>query len=161
MSTAKTPGRAAKLTRVALTDVGRKPHSCPPEVVPSWARLVATHKAISGLFDTLHVLRERAADEGNPRRLTEDQLDQVRAAIVFTSAGLDACLRRLLRDALPKLISAGGGPQGKFKGHLIENRLKGELSKGNEARHHRYRSACVSYRSLRRGLGWRQPAIPT
>ncbi|MFF1613530.1 hypothetical protein ACFVYA_37675 [Amycolatopsis sp. NPDC058278] len=127
-----TAPRKPKLAKVELTKLGRKPHGCPPEVTPSWARLTATHKAITGLFDTLHVLRERAAQEGNPRRLTEDQLDQVRASIVFTSAGLDACLRRLLRDALPTLIRAGGSPHGKFTGYLHENRLKGELTKATK-----------------------------
>ncbi|GAB2554178.1 hypothetical protein [Kribbella endophytica] len=101
-------------------------------MTPSWVRLVATHKAICGLFDTLHVLRERAAEEGNPRRLTDDQLDQVRAAIVFTSAGLDACLRRLLRDVLPVLIKAGGPANGKFIGYLHESRLQGNLTKATK-----------------------------
>ncbi|MBB3662610.1 hypothetical protein FB384_001514 [Prauserella sediminis] len=125
--------RQSKLVKVELTALGRMPRSCPAEIVPSWAQLKATHKAVSGLFDTLHVLRQKAAIEGDPRgRLSEDQLDQVRAAIVFTSAGLDACLRRLLRDALPTLIRAGGQADGKFKGDLVQNRLKGELSKATK-----------------------------
>ncbi|GAA3556205.1 hypothetical protein [Kribbella ginsengisoli] len=130
---AKSQDRIPKLTRVQLTPLGRKPHGCPAAVTPSWARLTATHKAITGLFDTLHVLRERSAEEGNPRRLTEDQLDQVRAAIVFTSAGLDACLRRLLRDALPDLIHAGGAADGKFTGYMHEHRLRGELTKATKS----------------------------
>ncbi len=134
MSASAQPGRAPKLTRVTLTDLGRQPHRCPAEIKPSWARLKATHKSVSGLFDTLHVLREKAASEGDPRgRLSEDQLDQVRAAIMFTSAGLDACLRRLLRDALPGLIEGGGQAQGRFKGRTIETRLTGNLTKETKA----------------------------
>ncbi len=127
------PARASKLTKIELSRLGRKPRNCPPEVKPSWARLEATHRAIAGLFDTLDVLRKVAAQESDPRgRLTEDQLDQVRAAIVFTSAGLDACLRRLLRDALPCLIEAGGKAHGNFTGHLYKGRLRGELTEATK-----------------------------
>ncbi|WP_216209768.1 hypothetical protein [Amycolatopsis aidingensis] len=134
MSESTAATRIPKLTRVALTELGRKPRGCPDQVKPSWARLQATYKSVSGLFDTLHVLREKAAETKDARgRLSEDQLDQVRAAIVFTSAGLDACLRRLLRDALPALIEGGGKPQGRFKGHIIETRLIGNPAKETKA----------------------------
>lgn len=131
MSEPTTSERVPNLTRVALTGLGRKPHACPDQVKASWARLKATHKSVSGLFDTLHVLREKSvgARDDARGRLSEDQLDQIRAAIMFTSAGLDACLRRLLRDALPALIEGGGKPQGEFKGHVITTRLAGTLSR--------------------------------
>lgn len=124
---------ASKLLQIKLAALGRQPHGCPAQVKPSWDRLVAAHGSVSGLFDTLHVLREHAAKTKDPRgRLSEDELDQVRAAIVFTSAALDACLRRLLRDALPILISAGTEAAGRFTGYLQTERLRGELSKATK-----------------------------
>jgi hypothetical protein len=120
----------SKLLQIKLASLGRQPHACPAQVKSSWNRLVAAHGSVSGLFDTLHVLRERAAKTKDPRgRLSEDELDQLRAAIVFTSAALDACLRRLLRDALPVLIPAGPEAAGRFTGYLHTERLRGELSK--------------------------------
>jgi hypothetical protein len=125
---------ASKMVRIELAKLGRKPHGCPPEVQPAWARLVATHQAVGGLFDTLHILRLKAAAETDPRgRLSEDQLDQARAAIVFTSAGLDACLRRLLRDVLPVLLAAQSPAAGAFTRYLFENRLKGELTRATKS----------------------------
>lgn len=125
---------ASKLLQIKLAPLGRQPHGCPAQVKPSWDRLVAAHGSVSGLFDTLHVLREHAARTKDPRgRLSEDELDQVRAAIVFTSAALDACLRRLLRDALPVLISGGtADAAGRFTGYLHTERLRGELSKATK-----------------------------
>lgn len=124
---------ASNLSRIQLDSLGRQPHACPAQVKPSWDRLVAAHASVSGLFDTLHVLREHAArsKDKDPRgRLSEDQLDQVRAAIVFTSAATDACLRRLLRDALPTiLIPADTGAARRFTSYLHSERLGGALDK--------------------------------
>lgn len=86
-----------KLTLVELSDLPRKPHGCPPEVERSWARLVATHKSVGGLFTTLNELR--AGQDDMRGAVSETHRDQARAAIVFTAAGIDACLRTLLRDS--------------------------------------------------------------
>lgn len=116
----------SQLTLVELSDLPRKPHGCPPEVERSWARLVASRKAVAGLFTILNDLR-RAQDE--PRgRVSELHRDQARAAIVFTAAGMDACLRTLLSDALPTLLSEEGPAHGAFTRHFFANRLKGEMS---------------------------------
>lgn len=110
---------------VELSPLGRKPHGCPEEVQRSWARYVATHKSVTGLFNTLNELRR----QGDPRGpISEDQRDLARAAIVFTAAGLDACLRSLLRDALSTLLSTDGAAHGAFVKHFYEQRLGGNLS---------------------------------
>lgn len=52
---------------------------------------------------------------------------------MFTSAGVDACLRRLLRDVLPVLVPIDGTPaRGAYIKHLLENRLKGEVSRATK-----------------------------
>ncbi len=128
--TAGHPERS-KLTRVELSALPRKPHGCPPEIERSWARLQATHKSVSGLFTTLNDLR---AAQDDPRgAISELHRDQARAAIVFTAAGIDACLRTLLRDALATLLQDGNGPaHGAFTKHFMDNRLKGDLTQATK-----------------------------
>ncbi|MET7903379.1 hypothetical protein ABZS86_18690 [Streptomyces sp. NPDC005355] len=75
------------------------------------------------------MIRLKSAAESDPRgRLSHDQTDQLRAAIVFTSAGLDACLRRLLKDALPTLVNGNNAADGKFK-QFINDQLNEKASK--------------------------------
>lgn len=62
--------------------------------------------------------------------ISETHRDQARAAIVFTAAGIDACLRTLLRDALPTLLLTEGLAHGAFIKHVRDKRLKGELLPG-------------------------------
>ncbi|MFF6835784.1 hypothetical protein ACFY84_28665 [Streptomyces sp. NPDC012438] len=113
----------SKITKLELTPLGPQPRGCPAEVKGSWKYLVGAHDSVTGLFDTLHVLRLKSAEESDARgRLSHDQTDQLRAAIVFTSAGLDACLRRLLRDALPTLVNGNSAAEGKFK-HFVNEQL--------------------------------------
>ncbi|MER5302153.1 hypothetical protein ABT039_22220 [Streptomyces lasiicapitis] len=112
----------SKLTLVELSDLPRKPHGCPPEVERSWARLVATYRSVSGLFTTLNELR--AAQSDMRGAISESHRDQARSAIVFTAAGIDACLRTLLRDSLSTLLRTGGPAHGAFTRHFIDNRLK-------------------------------------
>ncbi|MDX3165790.1 hypothetical protein PV516_18570 [Streptomyces scabiei] len=116
----------SKLTLVELTDLPRKPQGCPPEVERSWARLVAAHKSVAGLFTTLNELRTAQNDPRGP--ISEVHRDQARAAIVFTAAGIDACLRTLLRDSLHTLLSTTGDAHGAFVKHFMDNRLTGEMT---------------------------------
>jgi len=51
-------------------------------------------------------------------RLRRDQVDLLRAAMVFTSSGLDAVCHRLVRDAAPPLIERGGGAKAQFDAYL-------------------------------------------
>ncbi|GGN40956.1 hypothetical protein [Streptomyces fuscichromogenes] len=45
---------------------------------------------------------------------------------MFTAAGIDACLRTLLRDSLPTLLATPGDA------HFLANRLTGELTKATK-----------------------------
>ncbi|MFJ1551895.1 hypothetical protein [Streptomyces sp. NPDC088246] len=79
------------------------------------------------------MIRLKSAGDTDPRgRLSHDQTDQLRAATVFTSAGLDACLRRLLKDALPTLINGNSAAEGKFK-QFINEQLNEKASKAFRA----------------------------
>ncbi|MFG2800599.1 hypothetical protein [Streptomyces pseudovenezuelae] len=120
----------SKLTLVELTALPRKPQGCPPEVERSWARLTATHKSVAGLFTTLNELR--ASQDDMRGAISETHRDQARAAIVFTAAGVDACLRTLLRDSLPTLLATPGGAHGAFVEHFMNNRLNGPLTKATK-----------------------------
>ncbi|MEV6738629.1 hypothetical protein AB0N14_17540 [Streptomyces sp. NPDC051104] len=111
----------SKIVKLELTPLGNRPRNCPPEAQGAWNYLVGAHASVSGLFDTLHVLRLKSAEESDPRgRLSHDQTDQLRAALVFSSSGLDACLRRLLRDALPVLVNGNTDAEGRFKAFVNE-----------------------------------------
>lgn len=119
----------SNVTRLKLTALGRQPHGCPDEVKRSWRYLVGAHDSVSGLFDTLHVLRIGSVRDKDLRgRLSHNQTDQLRAAIVFASAGLDACLRRLLRDALPTLVNGNSAAEGRFN-KFIHEQLNDKASK--------------------------------
>jgi hypothetical protein len=120
----------SKLIRVELSALPRKPHACPTEIQRSWARLLATHKSVSGLFTTLNNLR---AAQDDPRgAISELHRDQARAAIVFTAAGIDACLRALLDGALVTLLSGAGPAHGAFTKHFMDNRLKSDLTQATK-----------------------------
>lgn len=106
------------ITELKLSQLPRKPNNqrC-GEIDAAWRYLGSAHKSVSGLFDAFNVLRGVALERtGDARgRISNDLQDQLRAAIVFTSAGLDACLTRLLQDALPVLVQGNAQAEKKFK----------------------------------------------
>lgn len=99
-------GPAGNLTKLHLTKLGSRPYSC-PEIVTAWWRLRSTHESVTGLFDTLYLVRRTRASANNSStrgRLSSDAQDLLRAAIVFTSAGVDASVQALIEGAAPLLI---------------------------------------------------------
>lgn len=92
---------------LSLTPLSRKPTGS--AVSGAWQYLVGAHTSVTGLFDALATVR--AASTTDPRgRPARDETDLLRAAIVFTSSGVDASCKRLLRDTLAILID--GNEQG-------------------------------------------------
>ncbi|MGY4974207.1 hypothetical protein ACWGCC_34210 [Streptomyces nigrescens] len=89
--------------------------------------MVATHAVVSGLFVTLNDLR--AAQDDMRGAISETHRDQARAAIVFTAAGIDACLRTLLRDSL---LLAEGPAHGAFVSHFMSERLKDKVTEATK-----------------------------
>src|SRR6266508_2282304 len=65
--------------------------------------LASAYDSVEAVLQTLNTVRQqRRLETGRTlRRLTSPEEDLLRAAIVFTGAGLDATLKQLIRDALP------------------------------------------------------------
>ena len=113
------------LTDFQLRPLPDAPAGRCPEVRQPWRYLAATHETVGGLLESFTVVRERARQEKrSPRgRLSADQVNLLRAALVFTSSGLDATCQSLLTHALPRLISTGGSAQKRYA-KFIELQLK-------------------------------------
>lgn len=81
-----------------------------PEVRRAHRYLSATHASVSGLLDAFTFVREQAATERGTAagRLRSDEVNLLRAALVFTSSGLDATCHALIHDCAPRLIRRGG-----------------------------------------------------
>jgi hypothetical protein len=79
--------------------------------------LASAYDSVEAVLMTLETLRElRRAETGDVRgRLTSPEEDQLRAAIVFTGAGLDATLKQLIRDTLPSLLELNDQAHKKFE----------------------------------------------
>jgi hypothetical protein len=79
--------------------------------------LEGAHASVNSLLDALEVVRgaKRGESDETRGRLSNDETELLRAAIVFTSSGLDATLHRLVRDALPLLaVDTSKGSYVKF-----------------------------------------------
>lgn len=107
------------LTKLRLTALGNRPYKC-PQVVSAYWLFRSTHESVAGLFDTLYLVRERAGKnkQSTTGPLSRDAQDLLRAAIVFTSAGLDACMTDLLADAVPCLSIGNSTARGKFERYV-------------------------------------------
>ena len=99
-----------------LAELAEAPKGRCPEIRRAQRYLVATHGSVGGILDSYNVVREkRVSWHGHGAgRLSRDELDLLRAALIFTSSGLDACCQTLVRDSLPKLIELGGTAKTKF-----------------------------------------------
>ena len=87
---------------IALTPLPRKPIGV--AVAGAWQYLVGAHASVTGLFDALATVRATTNATEARGRLASDETDLLRAAIVFTSSGVDASCKRLLRDTLAIVI---------------------------------------------------------
>jgi hypothetical protein len=79
--------------------------------------LASAYDSVVAVLDTLEAIRElRKEQNGDVRgRLTAQEEDLLRAAIVFAGAGLDATLKQLIRDTLPALLAVNSGAHEKFE----------------------------------------------
>ncbi len=82
------------------------------------------------LLETLEVIRAiRREERGDIRgRMPENEADLLRAAVVFTGAGLDATLKQLIRDTLPKLLEENEQAQTKFEAFAADRLGTGEIA---------------------------------
>lgn len=87
--------------------------------------LTSAHQSVNGVLANLTELRKLHQQKTgrDPRgRLTESHEDLLRAAVLFTGAGLDATLKQLLRDALPLVIDKSPEARDKFQ-TMVEKEL--------------------------------------
>lgn len=122
---------SARLIDVSLT-IGPLPSTAPgraPAVRAAERLLSRAHKSVDGLFRAVAVLdRERRSSNASARgRSAQAESDVLRSAIIFTGAGLDATMKRLVNDVGRVLIT--GGATSARKNYEVF--LKGEMSKPN------------------------------
>jgi hypothetical protein len=102
-------------TALKLSPLGQKPRRTLLQT--SWRNLRGAHDTVQGILDAYALVHaetqlRRAESRG---RLRRDEQDLLRAALVFSGAGLDACLRQLMRDVLPTLIDRHGNAAKAFR----------------------------------------------
>lgn len=92
--------------------------------------LASAYDSVGALLETLETIRKaRKAEQGDIRgRLPENEADLLRAAIVFTGAGLDAALKQLIRDSLPPLLDDNAQAHDKFEAFAAERLGVGEIA---------------------------------
>ncbi len=100
-----------------------------PTVRKAHRVLSRAHASFDGLFQAVEVLDDtrREANTSTKGRMSRVEVDVLRSAIVFTSAGLDAAMTRLVKDAGRHLVpQADSGAHRQFGEYL-----KMELAKPN------------------------------
>lgn len=87
-------------------------------------------EAVEAVLDNLDKIRQLRKEEVKDirGRLTANEEDLLRAAVVFTGAGLDATLKQLIRDALPGLLAANLQAHDKFEGFAADHLGTGEIA---------------------------------
>ena len=67
--------------------------------------LECARDSASSLLDAFEVMREKRARGGRPRGMTTDEeQDLLRAMLIMAAAGVDAMVKQLIRDSLPRLV---------------------------------------------------------
>jgi hypothetical protein len=80
--------------------------------------LASAYDSVDAVLETLESMRgirRQQAGGRIPGRLTSQEEDLLRAAIVFTGAGLDATLKQLIRDTLVALLERSAQAHDKFE----------------------------------------------
>jgi hypothetical protein len=92
--------------------------------------LAGAYDSVNGVLESLDTLRAiRKKGQGDIRgRMPESEADLLRAAVVFTGAGLDATLKQLIRDALPKLLESSTQAHDKFESFAAGRLGTGEIA---------------------------------
>lgn len=81
-----------------------------PLVRPAYRLLKGSYSTVAGLLDAVPVLdaARRSGNDTTRGRMSRTEVDVLRAAIIMTSAGVDATMRRLVSDAAGAMIRVPG-----------------------------------------------------
>ncbi|HEX2294153.1 MAG TPA: hypothetical protein VHN37_02465 [Actinomycetota bacterium] len=90
------------------------------ECSASFTILCNAHDAASSFLDAFESLRKNRNAKGTP---TDEEQDLLRATVIFSSSGLDALAKQLVKDALPRVIDNMEGAEKMLKSH-VERRLR-------------------------------------
>jgi hypothetical protein len=92
--------------------------------------LAGAYDSVEAVLGNLQLIRSmREAETGDIRgRLTANEEDLLRAAIVFTGAGLDATLKQLIRDTLGALLKSSDLSHEKFEEFAAKRLRTGEIA---------------------------------
>jgi hypothetical protein len=93
--------------------------------------LTSAYESVDGVLGTLATVRKVRSEKAGKKlkgRLTLPEEDLLRAAVVFTGAGLDATLKQLIRDALPGLLESSSQAHDKFERFAADRLGTGEIA---------------------------------
>lgn len=92
--------------------------------------LAGAYDSVEAVLENLATIRElRRQETGDIRgRLPANEEDLLRAAVVFTGAGLDATLKQLIRDTLPGLLESNKQAHAKFETFASDRLGTGEIA---------------------------------
>ncbi|MFW0150488.1 hypothetical protein ACNUDN_11775 [Mycobacterium sp. smrl_JER01] len=91
---------------------------------------------MTGLFSAVAVLDDarRSANSSTKGRMSKVEVDVLRSAIVFTSAGLDAAMKRLVNDVGRFLAQQPGtGARGQFEQYIREQLARPQVTESFRA----------------------------
>ena len=106
------------------------PASLKPGTDTAQRFLASAYDSVEAVLENLATVRElRRQQSGDIRgRLTSNEEDLLRAAIVFTGAGLDATLKQLIRDTLPNLLDTNTQAHEKFETFAADRLGTGDIA---------------------------------
>lgn len=106
------------------------PASGEPGTETAQRYLASAFDSVEAVFDVLATIRALRKAKGTllKGRLPANEEDLLRAAIVFTGAGLDASLKRLIRDTLPSLLAVSRQAHDKFEAFAASKLGIGDLA---------------------------------
>lgn len=92
--------------------------------------LSSAFDSVTSILSTFDVLREqRRVVQGDIRgRIPGNEEDQLRAAVVFVGAGVDATLKRLIQDSLPGLLDVNDQAHSKLEAFAASRLGTGEIA---------------------------------
>lgn len=92
--------------------------------------LASAYDSVQAVLTNLQTIREQRRDAGGDirGRLTANEEDLLRAAVVFTGAGLDSTLKRLIRDTLPRLLETSEQAHARFEDFATRRLGTGEIA---------------------------------